>query len=104
MSGNYVFLPVNQANVDNIEVSDPEEIVTKDGTKFMRSSILYRNDRGDPCDMYFAGGKQFSFGISPEYPFGLPKHEQTEDKIKSFIQNILVGVILVFGLILVKII
>lgn len=84
MSGNYVFLPVNQANVDNIEVSDPEEIVTKDGTKFMRSSILYRNDRGDPCDMYFAGGKQFSFGISPEYPFGLPKHEQTEEKIKSF--------------------
>lgn len=84
MSGNYVFLPVNQANVDNIEVGDPEEIVTKDGTKFMRSSITYKNDRGDPCDMYFAGPKQFSFGISPEYPFGLPKHEQTEDKIKSF--------------------
>jgi hypothetical protein len=84
MSGNYVFLPVNQANVDNIEVGDPEEIITKDGTKFMRSSISYRNDRGDLCDMYFAGPKQFSFGISPEYPFGLPKHEQTEDKIKSF--------------------
>ena len=32
MSGNYVFLPVNQANVDNIEVGDPEEIITKDGT------------------------------------------------------------------------
>ncbi len=84
MTGNYVFLPVNQANVDNIVVGDPEEIVTKDGTKFMRSSITYKNDRGDPCDMYFAGPKQFSFGISPEYPFGLPKHEQTEDKIKSF--------------------
>ena len=84
MSGNYVFLPVNQANVDNIEVGDPEEIVTKDGTKFMRSSITYRNDRGDLCDMYFAGPKQFSFGISPEYPFGLPKHDQTNDKIKSF--------------------
>jgi len=84
MSGNYVFLPVNQANVKNIEVSDPEEIITKDGTKFMRSSITYKNDRGDPCDMYFAGPKQFSFGISPEYPFGLPKHEQTEAKIKSF--------------------
>jgi len=84
MTGNYVFLPVNQANVNNIEVGDPEEIVTKDGTKFMRSSITYKNDRGDPCDMYFAGPKQFSFGISPEYPFGLPKHEQTEDKIKSF--------------------
>jgi hypothetical protein len=84
MSGNYVFLPVNQANVDNIVVSDPEEIVTKDGTKFMRSSIAYKNDRGIPCDMYFGGPKQFSFGISPEYPFGLPKHEQTEDKIKSF--------------------
>ena len=84
MSGNYVFLPVNQANAENIVVSDPEEIITKDGTRFMRSSVLYKNDRGVPSDMYFAGPKQFSFGISPEYPFGLPKHEQTEDKIKSF--------------------
>ena len=84
MTGNYVFLPVNQANANNIEVSEPEEIVTKDGTKFMRSNILYRNDRGIPSDMYFAGPRQFSFGISPEYPFGLPKYEQTEDKIKSF--------------------
>ena len=84
MTGNYVFLPVNQANADNIEVNAPEEIITKDVTKFMRSSILYRNDRGVPSDMYFAGPKQFSFGISPEYPFGLPKHEQTDDKIKSY--------------------
>ena len=84
MSGNYVFLPVNQANANNIVVSDPEEIITKDGTKFMRSTLLYKNDRGVNSDMYFAGPKQFSFGISPEYPFGLPKHEQTDAKIKSF--------------------
>ncbi len=80
----YIFLPVEKANSTRITVSDPEEIVTKDGTKFMRSRIAYLDDRGCECDMYFAGPKQFSFGISPEYPFGMPKIDQTEDKIKGY--------------------
>lgn len=84
MSDEYVFLNLHEANPSYIVVSDPEEIVTKDGTKFMRSQISYLNEDDRPVAMYFVAPKQFSFGVAPEFPFGLPKSEQTDERIKGY--------------------
>ena len=80
----FIFLDVLKANGDNIVIGDPEDMTTKDGTSICRSTIKYRDDRNVLCDMYFAGPKQFTFGVSKQWPFGMKKMDQNDNNVKTY--------------------
>ncbi len=77
------FVRLHEYSPKNLVLKNPVE-KTFGNVTFLQSEIFYKNHKGEECNFYLEGPKQYTFGIQPNYG---PNVQKEEDKIPENIKG-----------------